>query len=392
MSEVSFKAVKISDIFTNQRGNSKYTQKYCNEHKGEYEVFTGTTIGSFAFIDSYDYEEDLLTYTTDGENAGTLKILKGKFNVGGHRAILTAKVEGLVLEYFQFTLQKTLFECVKRGDVPSINWRSFKDKYVSIPVNEEGNYDMEKQREIVSKFEMFEKRKQEIKIKLDYLNEVNIDFISTGIDKCKIMTVNDIFDLSIGTNGSKFTKSFIKMNSGDIPVYGASRDNIPSYGYVNDNAIIIEKKDNETSKTPVRYFEDCLTYNIDGLAGYIFYRKGKFSLSEKVRPLIIKDQYKDLLSPEYLKYVLEPVFRENVKGRKGKNGKNEYTKLNVKMIKNIEVKIPIKDNDQFDLETQIEIVKKYEIINRLKADIISQALPFTLANLNFSEESLYIHI
>jgi hypothetical protein len=30
-------------------------------------------------------------FTTDGEYAGTLKVLTGKYNVGGHRAILLKK-------------------------------------------------------------------------------------------------------------------------------------------------------------------------------------------------------------------------------------------------------------------------------------------------------------
>jgi type I restriction-modification system methyltransferase subunit len=205
------------------------------------------------------------------------------------------------------------------------------------------------------------------------------------------MKIKDIFDLSIGSNGSNFTKTFIKNNSGDIPVYGASKDNeIPSYGYVEDNAVIKEKKNGKIQETNVKYFNDCLTYNIDGFAGYVFYREGKFSLSEKVRPLIIKDEYKNYLIPEYLKFVIEPIFRNNRKGRLGESEKNEYTKLYINMIEDIEIKIPIINDGTFDLEKQREIVRKYKAIGEMKDSILEKGLPFTLSDVQFNGETLYI--
>lgn len=48
----------------------------------------------------------------------------------------------------------------------------------------------------------------------------------------------------------------------------------------------------------------------------------------------------------------------------GQNGKNEYTKLNSTMIKNLKIKIPmpVREDDTFDLIKQQEIVSKYELI------------------------------
>ena len=86
---MSVKIVKLHERFSCEYGDSKYTKAYCNQHKGSYEVFTGTTIGSFAFINHYDYSEPNLTFSTDGEKAGTLTLIKNdKYSIGGHRAIL----------------------------------------------------------------------------------------------------------------------------------------------------------------------------------------------------------------------------------------------------------------------------------------------------------------
>ena len=187
------------------------------------------------------------------------------------------KNENIVLDYFKWTLQKLFFDNVKKGDVPSINWSRIKNLSVLVPIDTIGNYDVIKQIEVVKKYEIVEAKKKELKEKLDYFKDVHVDFMNTEISKSCSIKIKDIFDLSIGSNGSSFTKTFIKNNSGDIPVYGASKeDEKPSYGYVANNAIIREKKNGKFQETKVKYFNDCLTYNIDGFAGYIFYRKGKF--------------------------------------------------------------------------------------------------------------------
>lgn len=164
MDKIKYVEKSLEELFFSKRGKSKYTKKYCDLNSGEYEVFTGTTIGTFGFINTYDYSEELLTYTTDGENAGTLKILKGKYNVGGHRAILFPKHKDINLEYFEIILQKIFYDNVKRGDVPSITWKEIKDKIVSIPIKSSGEFDLEKQESIVKKYKLIEEKKKLIGI------------------------------------------------------------------------------------------------------------------------------------------------------------------------------------------------------------------------------------
>lgn len=83
-------------------------------------------------------------------------------------------------------------------------------------------------------------------------------------------TIHEIFDFSISTN-SGLTKSFVNSHKGTVPVYGASQDlSIPSYGYIQDGL------------EGIKYFDDCLTYNKDGASGLVFFRKGHFTISEKV--------------------------------------------------------------------------------------------------------------
>ena len=73
----------------------------------------------------------------------------------------------------------------------------------------------------------------------------------------------ELFDLSVKTNNSKFTKVFVEKNRGHIPVYGASKnEKTVDYGYIKDNL------------EGIKYFRDCLTWNIDGSIGKVFLRQG----------------------------------------------------------------------------------------------------------------------
>ena len=58
----------------------------------------------------------------------------------------------------------------------------------------------------------------------------------------------------------------------------------------------------------------------------------------------------------------------------GINGKNEYTKLNSTMIRqlNIQIPIPIKDNGEYDLEKQEELAQKCATIESIKQNLYSQ--------------------
>lgn len=372
MAEVRYNEVTLDNLFVNKRGNSKYTKKYCNSNKGEYEVYTGTTIGSFGFIDTYDYDEPLLTYTTDGENAATIKILSGKYNVGGHRAILFPKNENIVIDYFKWTLQKIFFDNVKRGDVPSITWSRIKDIKVLVPINKNGDYDIEKQKEIIKKYEIVEEKKKELKEKLDYFKNVQVDF-SKEINSDTIeIKFEELFDIE---RGKVISKSYINKNLGEYPVYSTQIDT--AFGHINS----------------YMYDGNYLIWNTDGLGGYIRKVDGKFSITNIVGIMKLKEKYKAYVDLEYIRRILEPIFRENVKGREGAGGKNEYTKINSTMIKdlNIEINFPIK-NGVIDLEKQKEIVSKYKAIEEMKKSILEKGLPFTLSNVQFDGESPYIYI
>ncbi len=166
----------------------------------------------------------------------------------------------------------------------------------------------------------------------------------------KELKLKEIFDLSQKTNNSKFTKTFVEQNSGDIPVYSASdNENLVGYGYVKDNLPFI------------RYYENCMTWNIDGSIGKVFIRKGRFSLSEKVIPLIPTEEYKNTLNDLFLKIIIENQAIEENFGFTNKAGKDK--------LGNMILKIPTLPNGEFDIVAQQNIIEKYNLINDLKSKV-----------------------
>lgn len=177
------------------------------------------------------------------------------------------------------------------------------------------------------------------------------DFTDIKIEwgKSIMMNLSKIFDLSKTTNDSSFTKQFVRQNKGNIPVYGASKftDKI-GYGYIQDNL------------KGVKYFENSLTWNIDG-SYKVHHRKGRFSLSEKVIPLILQKEYENLFDLDFLMYVLNEKISQNNYHFNKKGGKARLGEM--------ELKIPLNENNEICIEKQKEIVLIYKEVEAYKEEI-----------------------
>lgn len=392
MLKVDFVEKTIGELFYFKKGTNKINKKIIENNKGNFPVYSGSTEnkGLMGYIDYFDYDGHYLRIITVG-NAGETTELEGKFSLAQNNGVLIPK-NTEIEKYISFKYLKYIFNIIlpklAKGADTGNKQRSLTNELLlnanfCIPVDKEGKFNLEEQEKIAEKYRVLEEKKEVLKEKLNYINSVEINFFNNEINN-SYFKIKDIFDLSVKTNSSKFTKTFIKNNEGNIPVYGASKDNLPSYGYIKDNAVISYEENGNAKSIEVIYFENCLTYNIDGLAGYIFYREGKFSLSEKVRPLIIKDKFKTLLNPFFLRYLIEPIFRSNVKGRLAENGKNEYTKLYQNMIENIKVPLPIDKKGNIDLEKQNEIMLKYNTLMKIKKNLNEQLEKILNAEINFN--------
>ena len=81
-----------------------------------YPVYSSQTKndGCLGFIDTYDFDDNILTWTTDGANAGTVFLRSGKFNCTNVCGTLKPK-ENVDLKYYLYYLQ-TMTPFYKRPD------------------------------------------------------------------------------------------------------------------------------------------------------------------------------------------------------------------------------------------------------------------------------------
>ncbi|MGH1387458.1 restriction endonuclease subunit S [Kordia sp.] len=99
---------RIKDIFNISRGRA--IGKTELKSNGKYPVYSSQTKnnGILGYIDSYDFNANLLTWTTDGVNAGTVFIRKGKFNCTNICGTLIVKNNSILsLKYMEYAVQES---------------------------------------------------------------------------------------------------------------------------------------------------------------------------------------------------------------------------------------------------------------------------------------------
>lgn len=359
MSKIKFKDIKFNDMFNLKRGQV-ISKEYIHKNPGKYPVYSTQIDNAFGYIDNYMYDGKYLIWNTDGL-AGYVRLINGKFSITNIVGILTFKesFDGskINLEYIKDIIEPIFRESVKgrigkngKNEYTKLNSTMLKrlDIVIPIPIKDSGEYDLEAQENIASKYRKINIQKNILIEKKKKIEEMEIEFLE-GLNTREVK-ITDLFTPVLG-NG-KYTKKFCMNNTGEYPVY--SGNTIGSFSNINEYT----------------YDGEYLTWAKDGLAGYIMYHNEKFSITNH-RGILMPTELCDNIDLEYIKIVLEPVFRSKIKGRLGLEGKNEYTTLSKDMIVKIEdnILIPIRSDGKFDLEKQKEIAQKYNIVKNIKNSI-----------------------
>lgn len=222
---------------------------------------------------------------------------------------------------------------------------------IKIPIDANGRYDITVQNKIANIYQRIKNRKENLALKQNEIEKINVQLLD-NINFCKVK-ITDLFIPTLGDG--KYTKEECIRKRGSYPVY--SGNTVEAFEYIDEFC----------------YDGEYLTWSKDGLAGYIMHHNEKFSITNHRGILIPKENVKNI-NLHYIKLVLEPIFRKNIKGRLGLKEKNEYTTLSKDMIKEIEDKIPIPINEEgeYDLEKQKEIADKIDNVNKIKKRIIEE--------------------
>lgn len=132
---------RIKELFNIGRGRviaTSEVEKESNE-KSIYPVYSAATEnnGIIGYIDTFDFNEKLLTWTTDGAKAGTVFIREGNFNCTNVCGTLILKNKNKNLKFYKYALEiQTPY--YKRADIngAKIMNNEMAVIYIIDPINE----------------------------------------------------------------------------------------------------------------------------------------------------------------------------------------------------------------------------------------------------------------
>lgn len=181
-SNYSMVHIPLSRILNPTKGRATYTRKYGETHKGDYPVFSASSLTPLTYIDTYDYDGDYLSWSTNGF-AGTVTVLKGRFSINGDRGVLIPKIPEIDILYLRYILEP-IFRKLAKGRKGDHGEDEFTKLYpsmieninVPLPVDENGEISVKLQKEIASAYLAVEQYKQEILDKLDAILNQQIKY------------------------------------------------------------------------------------------------------------------------------------------------------------------------------------------------------------------------
>lgn len=346
---------KISEICNVCKSNKQLTKEKLYKQDSKYPVYAGTVGRPIGYADKYNNSvSPALIVVNDGAAGKTYLIDDKNYVIGKHATGLTIKEQYkdlIDIRYIQYIAEPIFINKNKtegRGNLPKTE---ILNTYIPIPVTDTGDIDFGTQKSIADNIDLLDEKREILRVSKFELENTYLKLEILDNLPIKMISLNEYFNFK---RGKVISKKYINMHKGKYPVYSTQRD---VFGYI------------DTYMEKGKY----LLWNTDGLAGYIKIVDGSFSFTNIVGIMYPKIRTSNIWL-EYLKYYLEPIFRLNKKGREGIGGKNEYTKLNSTMIKNLDIKIPIPvdKNGDFDLEMQKIIANKYRMIDEVKSSIIDR--------------------
>ncbi|MGC1176565.1 MAG: restriction endonuclease subunit S [Candidatus Saccharimonadales bacterium] len=177
----------MNDLFEIKKGDSKYTKQYIHKHEGLYPVYSSQTtkLGEIGTIDTYDYDEECFTWTTDGVYAGTVFYRNGKFSVTTHCGVLVVKAQyrsEIDPKYLYFKLNQT-FPLNTLGEWANkrLGVERIKELSIEVPIGASGEPDTEEQRRIASKYEKIEDIKRQVRDDYEELIQAKVSVIREDV-------------------------------------------------------------------------------------------------------------------------------------------------------------------------------------------------------------------
>ena len=161
------------------------SKEYLHTKAGQYPVYSSQTAdeGVFGRINSYDYDGEYITWTTDGANAGSIFYRNGKFSITNVCGLLKVSIDDVNAKYLSYILSTVAKKHVSSGmGNPKLMSNVMADIKVQIP-------SMSEQNRIVSVLDKFDALVNDISIGLPA--EINARKSQYEYYRGKLLTFNE---------------------------------------------------------------------------------------------------------------------------------------------------------------------------------------------------------
>lgn len=342
--------VSLSDasLFELEIGTRRLKKDFFNE-KGKIPVYSANVFEPFVY--------DNISNITDFNHPYVLWGIDGKFEFNAmekgtvfattdHCGSIKIKNSRINPSYLAYVLEQNKHQYgFDRGLRASLT--NMKQIKVAIPIDESGEFDYKAQEDIADILRCMNQMKSLLAEQGAEIKNVHV-VLDKQEYEMKFFALPLLLEPIKGK--SKYTKKYGQQHKGEYPVYSASNTSVLTY---------IDTYD---------FDGEYLSWSTNGFAGVISIINNKFSINGDRGILLPRDGRKDL-NFSYLKHVLEPMFRELAKGRKGDNGADEFTKLYPSMLGDIMIPLPVEKNGSISVVGQQEIAEKYDMVIQISDDI-----------------------
>jgi len=280
----------ISEICQINRGKVM-SKDYLRNNAGEYPVYSSQTAddGVFGRINTYDYDGEYLTWTTDGANAGSIFYRNGKFSITNVCGLLKVKVDGVNTKFLAYILATVSKQYVSAGmGNPKIMSNVMEKIKILIPP-------LAVQQEIVKILDTFTKLEAELEAELEarkkqyeYYRE---ELLTFGEDTV-LSTLSDVAHFMNGKGHEKHIDEngkYIVVNSKFVSTEGrVKKYSAKQISPVFKNDILMVMSDLPNGKALAK----CFYVDEDD----------KYTLNQRICSLTVKDN--DKFNAKFVFYIL----------------------------------------------------------------------------------------
>lgn len=239
---VEFKS--IGEICQINRGKVM-SKDYLKDNVGVYPVYSSQTAdnGIFGRINTYDYDGEYLTWTTDGAYAGSIFYRNGKFSITNVCGLLKAKSDDINMKFLTYILSTVSKKYVSDGmGNPKIMSNVMEKIKIPVPpltIQEEIVIILNSSTELEAELEA--QLEAELEARKRQYEHYRAQLLTFPEGRVRWVTLNQIAKIRNG-------KDWKKLNAGNIPVYGTGgvMGYVDAFSY-NKPTVLIPRKGSITN-------------------------------------------------------------------------------------------------------------------------------------------------